>query len=186
MTIPEIKKNPDGKLPWDAIAAVLGAVSGLSLFLSIVFDMGYFDTIGLRFSDIPTTISDHVRSALLWIPQTVTAAFAYALVTILQGRFGDLLGQRSQNSDTKQPSAFTSLRRWVNRGAIAAAFLVFWADQLTGGQLGKYATAASTVVIAYIVFDSASRSSMAKRHSPATLLALCVFPVIMILVSGFK
>lgn len=182
MTVANYKKESDAKLPWDAIAAVLGAVSGLSLFLSIVFDMGYFDTVGLRFADIPTTISDHVRSALLWIPQAVAAAFAYALLTILQWRFGDLMRLRSPNSDENQPPALTSLRLWVNRGVIGAAFLVIWVDLLTGGQFGKYAAVASTVVISYIVFDSVSRSDLAKRHSTAKLLALCSFPVITIFV----
>ena len=61
--------SAEASIPWEKVAGMLGGISGLSLFLSIIFDMGYFDTIGLRFADVPTTIGDHVRSALLWAPQ---------------------------------------------------------------------------------------------------------------------
>jgi len=172
----------ESKFPWDAIPVLLGAVSGLSLFLSIIFDMGYFETIGLHFADIPTSISDHVRSALLWVPQAALATVVYIVFSLMSSTFGDLLRLSGTNSDGKPGTAFTSLKIWVNRAVIVVAFLVFWFDLLTGGRLGRYGAVASTVVLTYIVFGLVSRISSSRPHSPAKRLALFLLPVVTVLV----
>lgn len=181
MTIEEAKhSSADDKLPWDVITSILGSVSGLSLILSIVYDMGYFETLGLSFADIPTTIGDHVRSALLWVPQAVTAAFGYSLLVLMKWKVSSLLDPGSGKTSSKLDAVWATLRPWPNRLLIALAFTVHFADMATGGKFGKYAAAASSVVVAYIVFDIASRSAAARHQSPAKLLALCAFPVITI------
>ncbi|MCA3215535.1 MAG: hypothetical protein ING39_08955 [Burkholderiales bacterium] len=178
----QTKKSFAESLPWEVIAGLLGAVSGLSLFLSIVFDMGYFETAGLRFSDIPTTISDHVRSALLWVPQATAAAFVYVLVELMQRHFGELFAEEGLTLSNKQAAGIATIGRWAFRAFIAGAFLVVLADLLTGGQLAKYASAASTVTITYIVFKGATHLGKKKPLSPAKVILLCIFPVVTILV----
>jgi len=187
----ETKDTPDStrnentsgtSIPWEKIAGLLGAVSGLSLFLSIIFEMGYFDTIGLRFADVPTTIGDHVRSALLWAPQATAAAFVYMMIELIQRRFGSMLSKDGLALSGKQSAVLAALRTWTYRGLIASAFLVVWADALTGGQFAKYAAMASTVVVAYIAFSSATHIASGSGLSSAKLLVLCFFPVVTMLV----
>lgn len=147
-----------------------------------VFDMGYFDTVGLRFADIPTTISDHVRSALLWVPQAVAAAVAYGGLVLVQWKVADVLSLRAPSPDGDTPCPTSAVRHWINRGLIISAFLIFWADLLTGGLMGKYAAASSAIVITYIVIDGISRSPLVRRLSPARLTALCALPIFAVLV----
>lgn len=168
----------NNSIPWEQIAALLGAVSGLSLFLSIIFDMGYFDTIGLRFADVPTTIGDHVRSALLWAPQATVAAFVYMMIELIQRRFKSMFSKAGLTLSGKQSTFVTALCKWAYRGLITSAFLVVWADALTGGHFAKYAAMASTVVIAYIAFSSATHIASGGGLSPVKLLVLCFFPVV--------
>jgi hypothetical protein len=165
-------------LPWELIAALLGAVSGLSLFLSIIFDMGYFDTVGLRFADVPTTIADHVRSALLWVPQVATAAFVYVLVELMQKQFIGMFVKDGLSPSDRQAVLVLAAGKWVFRGLIGASFLVVFADALTGGQFAKYAAVASTITIAYIVFSGATHMAAKHSLSPTKVILLCLFPVV--------
>ncbi len=178
----QTKKSLAESLPWELIAGLLGAVSGLSLFLSIVFDMGYFETVGLRFSDVPTTISDHVRSALLWVPQATTAAFVYVLVELMQKHFGGLFAEEGLSLSNRQAVGVATIGKWAFRAFIAGAFLVVIADTVTGGQFAKYAAAASTITIAYIVFAGATHMAKKRQLSPAKVAMLCIFPVVMMMV----
>lgn len=172
------QKPAGSPVPWEMIAGLLGAVSGLSLFLSIVFDMGYFDTIGLRFADVPSAIGDHVRSALLWAPKATGAAFAYMMIELIQRRFASMFSKEGMTLSGNQSAFLAAIRRWTYRGLIASAFLVVWADALTGGQFAKYAAIASTVVIAYIALSSPNHIASNGGLSPAKLLMLCFFPVV--------
>jgi hypothetical protein len=178
----KVKTGDSTSIPWERVTSLLGVVSGLSLFLSIVFDMGYFDTTGLRFADVPTTIADHVRSALLWAPQAVAAAFAYIMIDLMQKRFGGMLADDGISLSQKQIQLASTLRKLAYRGIIFLAFLIVWADALTGGQFAKYAAAATTIVIGYIVFSSVTHTASKISLSPSTLVLLCAFPVVTSLV----
>jgi hypothetical protein len=62
-------------------------ISGILLIFSVFYDYNYLLALGLSFSDIPTTIADHVRSAIVWLPRLVldicsTAIFLIFLRTV--------------------------------------------------------------------------------------------------------
>jgi hypothetical protein len=58
--------------PWLGAAASLIAVSsGATLIASVAYDWGYLFALSIGFSQVPTSIGDHVRTALLWLPNTV-------------------------------------------------------------------------------------------------------------------
>lgn len=169
-------------IPWNTVTTIFGTISGLSLFLSIVYDMGYFEQVGLSFADMPTTISDHVRSALLWVPQAVSAAFGYCMLVLMKRKFDDLLNTNRDDNNRNRRIPLSKVAYWAKRAMITAVFMAFFTDIITGGILGKYGPATSTIVITYIVFDIITRSNLARDLSVAKLLALSTFPVITIIV----
>jgi hypothetical protein len=57
--------------------ALLGTVC---LGFSVVYDWGYLSGLGLNFREIPTSLTDHLRSAIIWLPQGIVFV---ALATIL-------------------------------------------------------------------------------------------------------
>jgi hypothetical protein len=179
------KKTGVMSLPWELIASLIGVVSGLSLFLSILFDMGYFETLGLRFVDIPSTISDHVRSALLWVPQATTSALTYVMVVLFQEHFGGLLAKEGVSLSKKQASLLSRIGDLVYRTMIAAAFVVVIANYFTGGVFVKYEPFASTITIAYLVFTGAKHLSSRSSLSPAKIVLLCLFPIITFFVYNY-
>src|SRR5207244_2549060 len=67
------------------LPGMLLVLSSPAIFLgSVVWDWAYFGELGMGFADIPTSLADHVRSGLLWLPATtlmVILAFLNELVT---------------------------------------------------------------------------------------------------------
>jgi len=47
----------------------MGAAAALLLVLSTAFDFSYLYALGLAFEEVPTTLADHIRSALVWAPK---------------------------------------------------------------------------------------------------------------------
>lgn len=67
-------------------------IIGASFLLSICYDYFFLSTLGLSFSDIPSQISDHIRSAILWMP-SIAGVISIA-ISIL---FGALIGGKKES-----------------------------------------------------------------------------------------
>lgn len=63
-------------------AKLLALIATLCVALSVVFDWGYLTALELTFSEVPTSLSDHTRSAVLWLP-LVVSVFPLAIVASL-------------------------------------------------------------------------------------------------------
>jgi len=56
-------------LAWLAAVPSLVTLCGtLSLVASVIYDWGYLLALGTGFAVVPTSLVDHARSALLWLP----------------------------------------------------------------------------------------------------------------------
>ena len=64
----------------------ISAFGTLVLILSITYDYGYFMVFGISFSEMPTTLSDHLRSSLVWVPSTLRAIFALISIELFNRR----------------------------------------------------------------------------------------------------
>ena len=65
----------------DTVAKMSGIAASMSLLLSIIYDYAYFNAINITFSDVPTSISDHLRTGLIWFPALF---FGILMTTILE------------------------------------------------------------------------------------------------------
>ena len=52
----------------ERVAKLAGAISGIALLISVVYDYAFLAALGLQFTEVPTTIADHLRSAIIWAP----------------------------------------------------------------------------------------------------------------------
>lgn len=59
----------------DDFSKRLAAMSAVLLALSVVYDYFYVRALGLTFAQLPTTIADHVRTAVIWVPGVALVAF---------------------------------------------------------------------------------------------------------------
>lgn len=58
---------------------IIPIIIGASFLLSICYDYFFLNALGLSFSDIPSQISDHIRSAILWLP-IIAGVFSFAII----------------------------------------------------------------------------------------------------------
>ena len=66
------------KLP--SLISLFGA---LILGASVAYDYGFFYVLGTNFSEMPTTLSDHLRSSLNWIPIGIIMVFLFSTGEII-------------------------------------------------------------------------------------------------------
>ena len=60
--------NKDSELSFPDFGKFAAAASGLALVLSVLYDYCFLLALGLSLAEVPTTIADHVRSAIIWAP----------------------------------------------------------------------------------------------------------------------
>lgn len=57
--------------PLAVLVGLLPLFAALTLVASVAHDFGFLLALGLGFDDVPSTLSEHVRSALAWAPKTL-------------------------------------------------------------------------------------------------------------------
>lgn len=76
------------------LASLVAGVAGLAFLISMVFDIGYFKEIGYPMTELPTTLSDHVRSSMNWM--------SWILSGIMVSLFMELLTKRIEKGKTEE------------------------------------------------------------------------------------
>lgn len=64
----------------------VAAIASLLLVVSVFFDYSFLLAIGLSFDEIPSSLSEHVRSAILWAPKLLLTALAFLMYELLLRR----------------------------------------------------------------------------------------------------
>lgn len=73
-------------LQLDELGKLAGIISAGLLVLSIAYDYFFLLALGLSFDSVPTTIADHVRSAIVWAPRVALFLFAFAIYELAMRR----------------------------------------------------------------------------------------------------
>ncbi|MEM1111508.1 MAG: hypothetical protein AAGI11_06340 [Pseudomonadota bacterium] len=67
----------------ERIPAYISLSTAALLILSVTYDLGFYGYFELSFRQLPTTVSDHMRSALLWLPGIVILGFILATLEMI-------------------------------------------------------------------------------------------------------
>lgn len=67
-------------------AAWISALATSALILSITYDYGFLTYLGLSFRDLPTNLSDHIRTSLIWGPTFVIGVICVLLFEGINSR----------------------------------------------------------------------------------------------------
>ena len=70
----------------DNLPSMISLFGALILSISVIYDLVFFITFGTGFSEMPTTLSDHLRSSLNWIPYAIFIIFAVLVVVMFTRR----------------------------------------------------------------------------------------------------
>lgn len=66
-------------LSTEKIGVAISVIASALMVLSTAYDFNYLFALNLSFNDLPTTLSDHIRSAIVWLP---TATLYIAAIVI--------------------------------------------------------------------------------------------------------
>ena len=103
----------------ERIGTLSTVIASFSLIVSVFYDWGFMSALGLRFSEIPTSVTDHVRSWLVWLPNVAIGVFGIIAVEMLSRRI-----ERGMTEDEIIRSSSNPLRteKMRNRPFYVAGF----------------------------------------------------------------
>lgn len=95
---------------WKSLSSVFGILATVSLVLSVIYDWAYLHWLGVSFSEVPTSLSDHAKSALIWAPSVGIAFFCLFVLELLTRRMEQGKTEQELIETSKNPK-FTKFYR---------------------------------------------------------------------------
>ncbi|KEI70317.1 hypothetical protein [Endozoicomonas elysicola] len=111
---------------FEKLPNVITGFTALVLSISVTYDFGFFFWYGVSFSEIPTTLSDHLRSSLIWIPSTFFVIFIIIANELISRRIERAHTEEEIIQSSKNPKLLALWRRSpIIPFILLAAFLPF-------------------------------------------------------------
>jgi hypothetical protein len=97
----------------ESIPSLLGITSAMALIASVIYDWGYLKYLGVTFSEVPTTLSDHLRSTILWAPWGGLLVLAGLGIEAITRYLEERLERTPSNPSNKLDSVFQKVPYYV-------------------------------------------------------------------------
>jgi len=97
--------------PIESMLKATGILATATLIFSIIYDWGFFFALDMGFLDIPSSIGDHVRSALVWLPNTLLVFFLIIAFEFVSQRIERGLTEEEIIQSSKNPEKMRKFRR---------------------------------------------------------------------------
>ncbi|GJH04494.1 hypothetical protein [Paraburkholderia terrae] len=165
----------------DELGKVVGVLTAATLCLSVLFDWGYLEALGLSFGDVPTTIADHVRDALLWVPAMLTAALVYTTTELMSRRIERGLSEEELTKKSDSGKIASLLRRSPYKLYVVIAIAINILNYLVGDTFAKGMSLAGPLIMYEIVRWSFSHKQVSEsiprslRTGITIMVPLCSF-----------
>lgn len=92
----------------DLLGRIAALTASFSLAASLIYDWGFFSGIGLKFRDLPSSLADHARSVLDWIPDVLPVALTWGVYHFfVRGLKGDVVVEKKTSSTTPEVAKST-------------------------------------------------------------------------------
>jgi len=124
----------------ERIGKLSAVIASLSLIGSIFYDWGFISALGLSFSDIPTSVNDHLRSWLVWLPSVTIGVICIIAIELLTRRLERAKTEEEIILSSSNPVRTQKIR---NRPLYVAGFIgiltvmlwLLFGDRFHGGLL---------------------------------------------------
>jgi hypothetical protein len=120
--------QPAQRFDLDFASKTVALAGTRCLLLSAIYDWGFIHALGLSFATIPTSLSDHLRGALNWLPVTLAYIGAAALLEVVNRRIEGGFTEHELIARSKRPSALRRFRDTPYKiiSAIAVLAICLW------------------------------------------------------------
>lgn len=112
----ELKNNPITFTSLESLLKLTPLLTAATLAISITYDSAYLWALGLSMSDIPSSISEHIRSTLLWCPMILFLLMTtFVLVNIAE--------RPKKNTNIKREVKFNKYQKFVLLAILAIVIM---------------------------------------------------------------
>jgi hypothetical protein len=162
----------DSKGLLERIPKYLALLGPVCVGFSVVYDWGYLYGLGLSFREVPTSISDHLRSAIIWLPYTIVYLFFVVVLGFyLARKEAALLSGPAHRERTERLYKLL----WTAHGILLIVLWVLLGDRMVG--LGAFGV--GQLVVAVIPALQRGAPEQAQKAyllgGGAFLFASCLF-----------
>lgn len=167
---------------------LLALIATLCVALSVLFDCGYLAALELTFSEVPTSLSDHTRSAILWLP-LVGSVFPLAVVVNLFLDQVDAKDAREVKSRGEDISTYMKNEAKRARWSLAIFTVVCFLLWLAFGYRARsYLVLGAITLWVLVVVRATPHDYLGIRLSLLFRLGLVVLPIILfgLYVAGYN
>lgn len=169
----EIDKLP----PWiDSLGKALGVIASASLGISIVYDWGFYHALNLSFLEIPTSLTDHIRSSLMWVPLVASTAFLALILELLLGSKEPVTIEKEVIGSSSDPVRTRKIRLIILRLLTILSFTILFCYLLFGHIFFRGVPIALMIVWFEISFWAKRQSTFLKRKPPVILFVIHWLP----------
>lgn len=164
-----------------SLPTLISGLTATGLLLSVLYDWALLSAVGLDLREVPTTVSDHVRTALLWLPSTVVGLLGYVAVESLTKRIERGLTEDEIVESSPDPPKTRRSRDRPLKVINALAFLalvsfLLWGDAVLNDWLPI------VVFVAWLAFSSwvTSAPLIRLRLAPNLRFVLTFVPALLL------
>lgn len=159
-------------------AKLLALIATLCVALSVVFDWGYLTALELTFSEVPTSLPDHTRSAVLWLP-LVVSVIPLAIVASLFSDQIDAKDMRVAKSRGEDIAAYNKNKAKNARWGLAASSIIGFLLWLAFGYRARtFLAMAALAAWVLVVVRATPHDYLGIRQSMLFRFSLGVLPLI--------
>lgn len=158
------------------------AFFGISLLVvSVAYDFFFFAALNLSLDEIPTVITDHVRSALVWAPQLILISFVVLLYHLFMRR---VEGGRTEQEliDSSNHPRLVKYSRKATAPVFGLALSLFVLQILKIEKYFQLIFLILTVVWGFLASSIVNHSRMGAVFTKVGGFAFLMFPLLLLIV----
>lgn len=160
----------------DSVSKTVALAGTGCLLLSVIYDWGFIRAVGLSFPTLPTSLSDHLRGALNWLPGTLAYIGIAAVFELVSRRIEGGLTEEELLAGSKRPAALRRFRDSPHKfiGALMVMIIILWV--MLGDSFRDGLSLA--VPVAWLDFSALviSHKKIRERTSRSLLLGFAFLP----------
>ena len=169
---------------FEQLGKLFGVASSALLLMSVFYDFSFLASLGLSFAEVPTTISDHVRSAIVWVPHVGGMALVLYMYEMVMRRVEGGRTEEELSVSSPHPKFTRVFRASADAlipigGALAFLAWVLFGTSYNGLYLGFI------MLWGFLSLSIVRHRRMGKGFSPSTGRLFIMVPIVVAVVGGF-
>lgn len=164
----------------ESFSALIAVLSAAILIFSVTYDFGFLLWFGVSLAEAPTTLSDHIRSSLVWAPTILITVFGVVALELFNRRIEKGMTEEELINSSPTPK-FTAWFRGSPKYPLYAFAVFLPLAPFVGVELPLHAWMLGSIVWWFILHNyffnhqiimarTSSSFYLASRWSPAVLM----------------